>query len=299
MIEGATRREIVRNDLRFTAWEMGEGPLVLLLHGFPDSALTWRHTLPALAAAGYRPVAVTLRGYEPASQLVPKADQAYYRIAELAKDVTGWIDAIGAEKGHLIGHDWGATIAFAAARFAPERIASLSMLAVPHPARLGEAIASNKAQRKASSYILFFQLKGMAELLIKARNFTYLEKLWRRWSPGWDIPADDLAAMRETFRQPNVLGAALSYYRAATNQSDTESLGLISGEVNVPTLGLHGSQDGCILADAFRASMTAQDFPAGLICTEIANAGHFLHQEQPDVVNDALIAFLKAHGSYR
>ena len=294
MIDGAKRRELGKDGLRFTAWEMGTGPLVLLLHGFPDTSQTWRETMPALAEAGYRAVAVTLRGYEPSSQPSAKRAASDFRVANLAQDVLDWIALLGEERAHLVGHDWGATIAFAAARKAPAKVASLSLLAVPHPARLGEQIAGDKAQRKASSYIVFFQLKGIAEFIIRRRDFAYLEGLWRKWSPTWAIPEGDLASMRETFRQPGTLQSALGYYRAAANRKDAPSMELLAGEVEVPTLGLHGVEDGCILPHAFKASMRSEDFPGGMTCKEIAGAGHFLQLEHAEAVNAELIAFLNA-----
>lgn len=118
-LPAATERRLQVGPLTFTAYEMGAGPLVLLLHGFPDGPETFRHQLPALAAAGYRAVAVTLRGYEHSS-LPPDGS---VRVADLAADVFGWMDAMDEARAHLIGHDWGATIAYAAAKLRPERVA--------------------------------------------------------------------------------------------------------------------------------------------------------------------------------
>ena len=292
VIPGAITHQLACGSLRFTAYEMGEGPLVLCVHGFPDTAYTWRHMLPALAEAGFRAVAVTLRGYEPSSQpgASPTPDQ--YRVFDLAQDIADWIDALGATSAHLVTHDWGASIAYAAARKNPDRIRSMVTMAVPHPARFGALVQSNKAQKKASSYIVFFQLKGIAEAWVQRDNFSFFDRTWAKWSPDWDGASNDLTQLKTAFREPGVLKAALSYYRAATNTKDSESLGLFAGSIPVPTLGLTGANDGCILNDVFLEAMQVEDFPAGLDVQTVEAAGHFLHLEKPDEVNARVIAFL-------
>ena len=279
--------------LRFTATAMGTGPLVLLIHGFPDTRDTFEDQLPALAEAGFRAVAVSLRGYEPSSQ---PADVAY-RVTALAADVIAWIDALGETTAHLVGHDWGATIAFAAAAFAPDRIASLAVLAVPHPARFAETYLADPAQQTRSAYIMEF-MSPDADAMIVADDCAYLENLWRKWSPGWTFLEGDIDPMRRAMQQPGVATAALSYYRQAFDaESDAgkASQALLAGPFAVPTLGLTGEEDGCISADVFKASMRAADFLGSLHVEQITGAGHFLHREAPDQVNHRLIAWLRSH----
>jgi pimeloyl-ACP methyl ester carboxylesterase len=162
--------------LAFTAHEIGAGPLVLLIHGFPDGPATWRDVAPRVAEAGFRCVAVTLRGYQ-ATSLSPEGQ---YRLADLAGDVASWIEGLGEQQAHLIGHDWGATIAFAATVHQPERVASLSMISVPNPMRFGTAVGQDKAQMKRSSYIMFFQLGGLSDWWVGRRNAAFVERLWRQ-----------------------------------------------------------------------------------------------------------------------
>ena len=279
--------------LRFTATAMGTGPLVLLIHGFPDTRDTFEDQLPALAEAGFRAVAVSLRGYEPSSQ---PADVAY-RVTALAADVIAWIDALGETTAHLVGHDWGATIAFAAAALAPDRIESLAVLAVPHPARFAEAYLTDPAQQARSAYIMEF-MSPDADAMIVADDCAYLENLWRKWSPGWSFAEGDIDPMRRAMLQPGVATAALSYYRQAFDaESDAgkASQALLAGPFAVPTLGLTGEEDGCISADVFEASMRAADFLGSLRVERISGAGHFLHREMPDQVNHRLIAWLRSH----
>ncbi len=293
MIDGAETLTLRCGPLRFTAHSMGRGPLVLLVHGFPDTPLTFHRQLPFLAAQGYRAVAVTLRGYEPGS--LP-ADGSFH-VRNLAQDVHDWMAALGETRAHLVGHDWGATIAYAAANLGPEAFGSLTLIAVPQPARFGALLRADRAQQRRSSYMMFFQLRGIAEFVLRRRDFRYLERLWRRWSPGWREGDAALAAVKAAFRAPGVLPAALSYYRQALDAKSAigqASAGLLLPPMPVRTLGLCGRKDGCIAADVFERSMLAEDFPAGLELTGFEDAGHFVHQEAADAVNARLLRFLSA-----
>lgn len=279
--------------LRFTASAMGTGPLVILIHGFPDTRDSFKDQLPALAEAGFRAVAVSLRGYEPSSQ---PADGDYH-VTSLAADVIAWIDALGETTAHLVGHDWGATIAFAAAALAPSRVASLAVLAVPHPARFAETYLTVPAQQARSAYILEFMAPD-AEAMILADDCAYLDTLWRKWSPGWTFLQSDIGPMQRAFQQPGVAAAALSYYRQAldvVSEAGKASQALLAGPFAVPTLGLTGEDDGCISADVFEASMRDTDFPGSLRVERISGAGHFLHREATDQINNHLICWMRRH----
>lgn len=281
---------LTNGPLRFSARALGSGPVALCLHGFPDTLRTFDTLLPALAGAGWRGVAVAMRGYEPQSQ---PADGDYYAV-RMAEDVAAWIEQLGGEPVHLIGHDWGATIAFAAAALAPEQVASLTVLAVPHPLRFAEAYAASPAQQARSHYIVEFQAPE-ADVAIVADGCAWLDRLWRAWSPGWDIPEAALAAMRETFSRPGVAHATLSWYRQALDAASDAGLAtqaLLAKPVAVPTLGLVGEDDGCIAAEVFAAAMQADDFPSGLEVHRLAKAGHFLHRERPAAVNRLITDWL-------
>lgn len=284
---------LANGDLRFSALCAGEGPVALLLHGFPDTPLTYSHQIAALADGGYRAIAVAMRGYEPQSQ----PTDCDYHAARLAEDVVAWARALRDGPVHLIGHDWGANVAFAAAAHGPECFTSLTVLAVPHPARFGEAYAASLDQQQRSAYVLEFLAPGFEQEII-ADNCAYLERLWQIWSPQWSIPAELINAMKRTFRKPGVAKAALEYYRQAlevVSPAGQETAALFSSPIQVPTLGLCGAADECIPAEVFRSSMQASDFPGGLRVEEVESAGHFLHCENPARVNALLLEWLAAH----
>jgi len=263
------------------------------LHGFPDNASSYRHQLPGLAQAGYRAVSVTLRGYEPSSQ--PADDD--YSLASIAGDVIAFIDELGADRAHLIGHDWGAAIAYTAGAASPDRFMTLTTLAVPHSGRfLNEAVRYPK-QLRLSWYMGFFQLRGIADRALERDDFAFVRRLWRDWSPGWEAPAEVLDEVIRTFRQDGVTQAALAYYRQALTPRvllpSVRSANLF--KVPVPVMAITGEDDGCIDTVVFERLMYERDFPAGLRIERVSHAGHFPHQEQPEIVNGLLLDWLGRH----
>ena len=282
-------------DLKFTAIEQGEGTLVLCLHGFPDCYHSFRHQLPYLAAHGYRAVSVSLRGYEPSSQ--PADDD--YSLESMADDVISFIDQLGEDKAHLIGHDWGAAIAYTAGAAAPECFHSLTTMAVPHSGRFVNEAFFKPKQARLSWYMLFFQLRGLSDYTVKRDDFAFIRWLWRVWSPGWQPEESALAEVIDTLRQPGVQRGALAYYREALSPKQlplTPARRAANAyRVPVPTLALTGRDDGCIDCDIFQALCREEDFPNGLETRVVENAGHFLHQEQPDIVNALLLEWLSRH----
>jgi pimeloyl-ACP methyl ester carboxylesterase len=281
------------NGLTFHTLEAGDGPLVLCLHGFPDHARSFRHQLPVLARAGFRAVAPYLRGYAPSD--VPPGGP--YQSAALATDVVALLDALSPhESAFVFGHDWGAVAAYGAAILDPARIRRMATAAVPYGPQVMQAITTSYAQMKRSWYIFLFQLPT-AELSVLHDDFEFLERLWRDWSPGWEFPPEEMSALKETFRRPGVLEAALAYYRHTFNpafqSAELASLQnrILVEPIEVPALVFHGARDGCMgveLLDGMEAM-----FPNGLQKVVVPDAGHFVHQEKPDVVNAALVEFLK------
>jgi pimeloyl-ACP methyl ester carboxylesterase len=281
------------HGLKFSALALGEGPVVLCLHGFPDHRWSYRHQLPALARAGYRAVAPQLRGYEPGSQ--PDRKIASYHPVILASDVIVWARNLGGgEPVHLVGHDWGGMITYTACQLMPELFRTASVIAVPSNQAIEDGIRQYPIQLRNSWYMLFFQLRGLADRVVASRDFAFIEKLWRDWSPGWEWDPADMERLKSSFREPGVLWCALAYYRAMINFTLTETKrvrAMMRDPVDVPTLVITGAEDGCLDTRIFDC-MDPKLFPAGLQIERIEDAGHFVHQERPERVNELLLDWL-------
>ena len=206
-------KTVEANGLVFGYLEAGSGPLALCLHGFPDSAHTWRHLLPRLADAGFRAVAPFMRGYAPTG--VP-ADGAY-QTGALAADANALHEALGGDgDAVIIGHDWGAAATYGAVGHAPERWRRAVAMAVPPlPALLTSFLAYE--QLKRSFYMFLFQTP-LAEAAVAADDMAFLDGLWADWSPGYDA-GEDLGHVKDCLREPEHLAAAIGYYRAMFDAS--------------------------------------------------------------------------------
>ncbi|CAN5777513.1 MAG: alpha/beta fold hydrolase [Ilumatobacteraceae bacterium] len=270
----------------------GAGPLALCLHGFPDTAHTWRHLLPQLADAGYRAVAPFTRGYAPTA--VPADGR--YQTGALAADANALHEAFdGDGDAVIIGHDWGAPSAYGAAGHEPDRWSKVVGMAVPPGGALATAFVTDLDQVQRSWYMFLFQ-HPLAELLLGANEFALVDRLWAHWSPGYDA-AEDAVRVRESLGDPANLHAALAYYRAALGNGLVDpalaEIQVATGAVpSQPTLYLHGRDDGCVGAGVaeLAASMTTD---ADQLTVEVLDhCGHFLHLERPDDVNDRILEFL-------
>lgn len=265
--------------------------MVLALHGFPDDARSFKHQFAALNGAGYRVIAPYMRGYAPTE--IPQGGE--YNSRALGEDVVALAEALSDEPIVLLGHDWGATAAYAAVCIAPERFSKLITLSVPY-GTLARNLVINPEQQRRSWYMFYFQL-SLAEKAVPLNDFEFIERLWRDWSPGWDFLPEELAQAKHTLGQPGVLGAALQYYRDSFSppESDNRS-GLSWPKIQVPTLYMHGLDDGCI---GLEVADGVEQFFEGDFQKEVVNdAGHFLHRERPDKVNGLILEFLgKTRGS--
>jgi pimeloyl-ACP methyl ester carboxylesterase len=279
------------NGTDFSYLECGTGKLALLLHGFPDTAQTWRHLMPQLADMGYRVVAPFMRGYAPSA--VPS--DGCYQTAMLARDANALHESLGGDsEAIIIGHDWGAPSCYGAAIDAPTRWHRVVGMAVPPTAALGMAFVQNLEQIKKSWYMFFFQ-HGLADLVVGANNHAFIEMLWRDWSPSYDAKVD-LEFVRKSLADPKNLQAALGYYRATLGDgyrdpqlSDLQNQ-MAAGVPTQPLLYLHGANDGCIGADVVESAKKIA--PANVKFEVVAAAGHFLQLEQPKVVNKLICDFL-------
>jgi pimeloyl-ACP methyl ester carboxylesterase len=284
---------VTANGIDFACLDTGgDGPLALCLHGFPDTALGWRHLLPELSEAGYRAVAPWTRGYAPTG--VP-ADGAY-QTGALASDAVALHEALGAdERAVIIGHDWGAFATYGAAALAPDRWRRVVAMSVPPAAALLGGMMTPD-QLKRSWYIWFFQMAGLPEMTVPADDFAFVAKLWADWSPGYEAAAD-VANVAAALGDPSNLAAAVGYYRAMFDPSRhqpayAEAQAATQLPTPQPTLYLHGIDDGCLgvemVTDAVAAALPAEGSRVELV----ENAGHFLHLEQPGVVNQLILDFI-------
>jgi pimeloyl-ACP methyl ester carboxylesterase len=265
-------------------------PLAVCAHGFPDTPHTWRHLMPRLESAGWRVAAPYLRGYAPSG--VP-ADGCVQTGASSLDLIAVHEQLGGDQRAAIIGHDWGAPITYGAASYEPDRWSKVVGMAVPPGPALGTAFLTNHEQLKTSWYMFFFQ-HPLADMVVPADDLAFIEMLWRDWSPGYD-GADDVAAVKESLRDPAHLAAAIGYYRAALSgigvRDDLAAVQATTSAVpSQPMLYLHGADDGCIGVDV---AESARDGLGPQATIEIVpGVAHFLHLESPDTINDRILEFL-------
>lgn len=265
------------NGLKFGYLEWGDPggetkPLVLCAHGFPDSPHAWSEIGTALAAAGYWVVAPFLRGYSP-SEAGPRDTTS----EDLARDGAAWVEALGRQKAHLVGHDWGAELAYGAVGVAPEKFSSLTCVAIPHRVRLKFTFNIAWGLRHFGSLSL-----PWAESRFAANDFAELEMLTRRWSPTWKFTAEDMAPVKACFREPGTVHAALGYYRAAAIRTPA----FLKPQVQVPTLVIAGTDDPAVAVRDYES--TREHFAKGFEVLAV-RGGHFCHREDPKPCIEALL----------
>ena len=276
--------EIPVGEYTFTARVDGPatGELVVLLHGFPQSSWEWRAQLPALAAAGYRAVAPDQRGYSPGAR--PEGVE-HYRIEHLVADVVALADWVGGHRFHLVGHDWGAAVAWVVAARYPDRLRSLTAVSVPHPLAFAQVLASSHDQQLRSSYVRFFQQADLPEKALTAAGGVGLRTAFS--SSG----LRDAEAVDEYVRllsEPGAMQAALDWYRAI-DLGSIENL----GPVTVPTLFVWSTQDVAIGREAAEA---AADYVAGPYRFEVLEGvSHWIPEEAADEFNRLLLDHLGAN----
>ena len=284
---GITTLSVRANGLDIICDECGEGDAVaLFLHGFPEARISWRHQLPALAALGWRAVAPDLRGYGDSSR--PR-DRDAYAIRHLVEDAAALFDALGAKRRLLIGHDWGAAIAWAFTIRHARPLEGLIVMNVPHPTVFRRVLSTSWRQKARSWYIAFFQLPWLPEKALTARGARAVERAFTGMARNPDaFPPEVLAHYRENALVPGAATAMINYYRA-----NVRSLGQ-SGRVppvQVPTLMIWGEQDtalGLELTEGYDGLVN--DFTL----VRLPDASHWVQQDAPDAVNAAMAHWLAA-----
>jgi pimeloyl-ACP methyl ester carboxylesterase len=284
-----THRDINANGIRFHIAEAGTGPLVLLLHGFPEFWWSWRHQLVGLADAGFHVVAPDLRGYG-ASDKPPRG----YDAPTLAADVAGMIRALGERDAVVVGHDWGGHLAWSVAALHPGVVRRIAVLSIPHPLRWFQAIRDG-GQRSASGYILRFQAPWAPERWIVADDAAHIGDILHHWGGPTFPDAETERRCREAIQILLTPNRALEYYRwsvRSTTRTDGRRYRRAMAEpITVPTLQLHGALDACILPRTAQGS--GQYVAAPYEWRLLDDVGHFPHQEAPDLVTGELLRWCK------
>ncbi len=288
-MDGVAHRFISTNGVKLHVAEAGpqEGPLVVLLHGFPELWYGWRRQIPALAAAGFRVLVPDQRGYNLSDKPPRVRDYATHVLAE---DVVGLFDALGCERALLVGHDWGGGVAWTLAEQHPERLKALAVLNCPHGRAFQEVLRRSPRQLLRSWYMGFFQLPWLPEATLGAGGAARLERAMTGSASRPDVLSqEDLAVYREAWSQPGALRAMLNWYRAGLRHPPPSPQGEM---IETPTLLIWGEKDTALGAELIE--------PIARHCSEIrverlAEASHWVQHEEHERVNELLAAFLGEH----
>jgi pimeloyl-ACP methyl ester carboxylesterase len=257
--------------------EAGEGPLIVLLHGFPEFWFGWRLQIAPLAAAGYRVVAPDTRGYNLSSKPSGVAD---YRAAKLAADTRGLIEQLGAKSAHLVGHDWGGTIAWCTAMYHPEAVDRLAILNAAHPRKLNEGL-KHPSQLRRSWYFFYFQPPGLPERHVRAKDWQFFKKFLGDARPAYTQA--ELDRYVEAWSQPGAATGMINYYRSAVRKSAEIR------QVAAPTLVIWGQEDRFLRPDL--AEPHRDDVPNLDRVERLPGASHWVHHDEAERVNKLLIDF--------
>lgn len=291
-----SHEEAVVNGVRTHYVEAGEGPLVVLLHGFPEHWYSWREQIPALVEAGHRVVAPDLRGYN-RTEKPPSVDA--YRIGHLVSDVRALISHCGEERAHLVGHDWGGVIAWEIAARHPETVDRLAVLNAPHPAAYRRELRDRESeQAKRSWYVLFFQLPWLPELVFRLGDQRLLESLFREGATNPEAFDDEaIRRYKRACGRPGAMSSMINYYRAlfrGTVRSKVPGRSVpdattSDGLINRPTLLIWGMKDSALSP---RLTEDLGQWVPNIEIERIAKASHWVQMDAPERVNESLVEFL-------
>jgi epoxide hydrolase 4 len=265
------------------------GTAVILLHGFPEFHYGWRKQIPVLARAGFRVIVPDQRGYHLSDK--PKGISAY-DIDILTKDIIGLFDHFALEKAFLVGHDWGAAVAWNLAINYPERLMKLVILNVPHPDVMSDFLLHNAEQRRKSWYVFFFQIPILVEWILRRNDFYQLARMLSSSGHKSTFTSQDLAEYKNAWSQPEALTAMLNWYRAAVRRGwrHTFKKKTTARRVSVPTLMLWGKQDVALSHEMVEPSIALCDDGRAIL---FEKATHWVQHDESDAINKNLIEFLR------
>jgi pimeloyl-ACP methyl ester carboxylesterase len=266
-----------------------DGPLVLLMHGFPELSLSWTAQLDALGQAGFRAVAPDMRGYGGTDKQGP------FDLKTLSEDIAALIRALGREKATVVGHDWGGGVAWATAVYQPDVVERLAILNCPHPAALEARLRSNPRQLLRSWYMFFFLIPWLPEWVLQRDGSSAVARSLRGGSPVREVwTRERLKPYQDNFQQPGAASAALGYYRAGLRSTGGFRAASRAHPVSAPTLILWGLADQFLGADLIEDDQLRPWFASGVRpdIERFEGVGHFVQVEAPDRVNAALLRWL-------
>jgi pimeloyl-ACP methyl ester carboxylesterase len=284
-----THRDVSANGARFHVVDLGDGPAVLLLHGFPTFWWTWRRQLVALAEAGYHAIAMDLRGYG-GSDHPPEG----YDPRTLSADVAGVIRSLGESDAVIVGHGWGGLVAWATAVLEPETVHAIVPVSMPHPRRLRKALLTDRHQRAAMRYALGFQLPFAPERSLTKADCARVVELMSSWSLDSTWLDDDASnAYRSAFTRWPTAHTSVEYHRWAVRSvirpDGLSFMSLMEAPIQRRVLQIQGADDPMVLASSVDGS---DDYVRGDYQRVDLPTGHFPHEEQPERFNDALVKWL-------
>jgi epoxide hydrolase 4 len=270
-----THHRVTVNGIELHYVEAGTGPLVVLVHGFPEFWYSWRNQIPALANAGLRVVAPDLRGYNESSKPARVED---YRLAAAATDIAALIEHLGAPCV-LVGHDWGASISWLVAMMRPDLLTKLAVINIPHPGALLREIRRSSKQKMKLAYQLYFQLPLIPELLMPVLMPFVLRRMGR-------FTREDITEFRRSWRDFAVRRGMANYYRAI--RKFRGELRRYTSRVELPTLLIWGEREPVVTREA---TENLDEWVPNLRVVRIADAGHFVQTDEPELVSELLIEF--------
>lgn len=284
--------ELANGHFAYLEQGHADAPLILLAHGFPDHPKTFLPLMALLCAGGYRCVAPWLRGYAPSTLAGPFDRQ------RVGDDLADLAEALSPnDKAVLVGHDWGGAASYTAVGRWPQRFSAAITLGVPHVAAFERNLRRSRSQQQRSAYMAFFMLPALPERILPYANFTYVDRLWRRWSPSYRANPDYMRELKHCLRAS--MPGPLGYYRALRPSRTQLRQSLLDARVRiyVPLLHLHGADDGCI--EYAMSEGEHRYFEGEFNNRLLPGLGHFLHLEDPRQIADAILDFIAQHGRRR
>jgi epoxide hydrolase 4 len=283
-IETWRHRDIISNGIRMHYVTQGSGPLIVLLHGFPEFWYSWRHQIPFLAEHGYTVVAPDLRGYNDTDK--PRKG---YDVPTLLKDIAGLIKGLGQEQAIIVGHDWGGGLAWSFAVYYPHMTSRLIVMNAPHPQAMRRELRTLKQLRK-SWYFFVFQIPWLPEALLLRNRANEIGRILNGAAlQKAAFPPDVTARYQQAMSKPGAMTAALNYYRQLFRRLPAPAT-RENTHVNAPTLLIWGEQDSAL---GIELTYDLEPWVDHIEVKRIPDSGHWVQQEKPDVVNQLILDFLQ------